>query len=198
MTCNLELTYDPDDRSTVPEDYSVVITDDQIGCNLWLQSARDCWRGQNVLHIGVGNSSVYRLFADMDTVVDGISIAEREIEEAERLKEELEKPYCVFNFNKYDKKNWDKWPNKYKVIVDNNLKQHACCEDHWKDYYRAMIDLLEPGGFIVTHEQGFGSHKNKTTSLSIQELKDLAPDCEVYVIKSIGDTWHPVTVWKKP
>lgn len=192
MICSLKINYNSEDI-----DYSTYTTEDQLGCNQYVDMIRNQLTGSHLLHVGVGTSSVYWMLQESNIAVDGITIVEKEIEVAEKLKEITKKPYCVFSFNKYDVKNFKDWPTRYSCIVDNNLKQHACCEHHWKQYWYMLLSLLDEGGVIVTHEQGFGSENNLTTSLTVDELMTLSPDHEVKEIKTIGTTWHPVVIRKK-
>lgn len=146
---------------------------DQIGCNEYLQALRSHLEGAKVLHIGIGNSSVLIQFHECFRQIDGITIMDSEIRVANGLRRLFSLEYVVHKFNKYDATYIHKLATDYDVVIDNNLKQHACCQNHWVDYFYALLERLAPNGFLLTHTQGFAPHSNRVLPLSTQELKVL-------------------------
>lgn len=169
MTCNLELTYN-DDR------WATIISPDQEGCNKYLHSIEDQLKGKDVLHVGIGNSSVYREFGHLFNSLLGITIMQSEWNVAERLIYESHPTkqciYSLSSINKYDPRSTESL-DKYDIIIDNNLKMHACCHEHWLGYWNCLNTILKVQGKIITHTQGFAPHTDKITALSIEELKHI-------------------------
>ena len=161
MSCQLELTYN-DDR------WATIVSPDQEGCNQYLEKVY--LTNKTALHIGIGNSSVYAKFGNVLSKLDGITIMESEILVAHSLVKTCR--YKLFKINKYNPDSILLLDN-YDVIVDNNLKQHACCPFHWRVYFKNILTKLNPNGFLLTHTQGFAPHSDKIDSLSVDELKYL-------------------------
>lgn len=163
MSCSLDLTYN-DDR------WATIISPDQEGCNEYLQSIRTSLIGRRALHIGIGTSSVYRSFYDTFSLIDGITIMDSEIAVA---KQYPDFPYNIYKMNKYDALNIQSLP-EYDVIIDNNLKQHACCQQHWEEFFVELLNHISLGGILLTHQQGYAPHINRVTFLTDKELEDLS------------------------
>jgi hypothetical protein len=164
MSCELDLVYD-DDR------WATIVSPDQDGCNDYLSTIKDSIIGAKILHVGIGNSSVYKMFQDVAGRIDGITIMDSEIEVA---KDYIHLPtqYVIHKFNKYDitqfKTMWG-----FDFIIDNNLKQHACCQQHWEEYFTCILNKIHVSGMLITHEQGYVPHTDRITPLSTDELLQL-------------------------
>ena len=171
MPCNKPLLYDNDL-------WSVIITPDQLGCNRYLWSIYDRVVGARILHIGIGASAIFHAFREEAEAIDGLTIVPSETKVAADLASRYKKEYRIWNFNKYDCANFEASgvPRGYDFIVDNNLKQHACCNQHWLEYFDTIGSRLSPGGQLITHTQGFGRFtwlKTEVEALTIDELQDL-------------------------
>jgi hypothetical protein len=158
--------------------WSIIITPDQLGCNRYLWSIYDQVVGARILHIGTGASTIFHAFRDEAERIDGITIVPSEIAVGANLAGCYKKEYRIWNFNKYDCASFDAFnvPRDYDFIVDNNLKQHACCNDHWREYFNTIASRLSPGGQLITHTQGFCRFtgvKTDVEALTVEELRDL-------------------------
>ena len=155
--------------------WAEITSDDQIGCNLFVSHYKDMFVGKNVLHVGIGSSSMLIQFHHIFGRLDGITIMQSEIDKANLLRPKYGLEYRVYQIDKYnttrDEGKLDALTNDYHLIVDNNLKQHGCCERHWDSYMAQILSKLVPGGILLTHTQGFAPHTNHVSALSIQELK---------------------------
>ena len=85
---------------------------------------------KNLLHIGVGNSYV-ALNLEKYSHIDGVTISDKEIIKANKLKLPN---YKIFFKNKYSKGDliMDRG-GFYDLIIDNNLKSFACCDAAFED-----------------------------------------------------------------
>jgi len=146
---------------------------DQLECNQFLQNLGPLLEGAKVLHVGIGNSSVLLQFHELFRQIDGITIMDSEIRVADGVRPLFDLDYQIYQFNKYDAANLQVLGSDYDVIIDNNLKQHACCQNHWVDYFYGLLERLSPQGFVLTHTQGFAPHSDRITPLSLPELETL-------------------------
>jgi cyclopropane fatty-acyl-phospholipid synthase-like methyltransferase len=166
MSCNLPLVYDDDT-------WASIVSPDQAGCNAYIRSRLEFFRGAKVLHVGTGTSSLLVEFHDVFDRLDGITIMQSEIDVASEVRKRYGKEYIVYSFNKYKTSALSLIDSDYDLIVDNNLKQHACCEEHWVQYFHAIVSKLSKGGMLLTHTQGFAPHTDRVSWLSVEELQDL-------------------------
>lgn len=166
MSCDLPITYNDDT-------WSRIVSPDQEGCNAYLESIKPSLKNEKCLHVGIGTSSVLAKFHAVLDRIDGITVMDSEIEVANRLRPEYGLEYKIFKFNKYDAKNLKLLSNNYSIIIDNNLKQHACCQQHWEQYFLTMLSKLSKHGRLITHTQGFAPHTNRVGWLSLGELQML-------------------------
>lgn len=170
MSCELDLVYD-DDR------WATIISPDQEGCNEYLLGIKDKIKDAKVLHVGTGNSSVFTQFYSSFRELHGITIMDSEIQVAYEcilgvtLWESC--TYNIFKVNKYDIEQMKQLDSDYDIIIDNNLKQHGCCQEHWEEYFHCLLGKLAINGFILTHSQGFAPHTNRVTALTDTEMVGL-------------------------
>ena len=48
---------------------------------------------------------------------------------------------------------------EYDVIIDNNINQYACCDEHYMDYFNWILDsVASRNGEIITHIAGYYQH----------------------------------------
>lgn len=187
MTCNLPIVYDQPNWLPAIKADPEHVTEDQQGCNQYLSWLMGSWKrdpAPNILHVGVGTSSIYKQFGRRSDFITGVTVLAVESDLAHRLAVTASCPYIVLVCNKYNSEQLEAvWrvrnpSRKFDYIVDNNLKQHACCQEHWEDYFRNLLfNFLEIGGSIITHTQGFAPHTSRITALTIEELKRLSGPC---------------------
>ncbi len=130
------------------------------------------------MHIGTGASAIFHAFREEAERIDGITIVPSEIEVGAKLATGYKKEYKIWDLNKYDCASFDALnvPKDYDFIIDNNLKQHACCNEHWREYFNTIASRLSPRGQLITHTQGFGRFtwvKTEVEALTVGELGDL-------------------------
>lgn len=175
MECPKPLLYH-DDR------WSIIITPDQLGCNRYLWSIYDQVMDSRILHVGTGASAVFHAFRNEAATIDGITIIPSEIDVAANLAKEYNKPYRIWNFNKYDRESFEeaRVPCDYTFIIDNNLKQHACCNQHWRDYFQIIASHLAEGGRLITHTQGFCRYTRAQTEVEALTVEELEALCSAH------------------
>lgn len=191
--CGLELTYNDDT-------WSSVVSPDQVGCNEYILKHIDSLNGKNILHVGIGNSSVYTAFGKSVARIDGITIMDSEIRVAESIIDASWCPYNIYKLNKYNKSNFSNFSKDYSMIIDNNLSHYACCQQHWEEYFYAIEDLLVDGGCILTHSQGFMPHTRNIGTLTLSELEKLsAGRLDVIQVADMMNNYNhsPVIIRKK-
>ncbi|MGE5269131.1 MAG: hypothetical protein ACM3JG_05605 [Thiohalocapsa sp.] len=125
-------------------------TRDQTRIEDWL-SRLDLIR-QNILHIGVGNSSLALRLAGNVHSIFGTTIYQSEKE----LSETLKLPnYTVALINKFSRSMFD-IAEQFDVVVDSAPGGYVCCHFHFSRMMLAYRDLLAPGGVLVTAQPGWG------------------------------------------
>ncbi len=132
-------------------DYSTLEeTLDQQEINRWLQQ-RDLQQRQ-ILHIGIGNSSVARMALPAAARVCGLTVAENEW----RLARRLQLPrYEALLCNKYSPDLQTRLQGQqFDYILDNNLASFVCCCSHMESYLATLCQLLAPDGVLLTHWAG--------------------------------------------
>ena len=169
MSCNKPRLYNNDL-------WSFKISPDQLGINRYLWSIYNDVVGSRILHVGIGASALFHAFREEAERIDGITIQQSEIDVGVRLSTHYIKNYRIWNLNKYDGPSFDAFevPSDYDFIVDNNLKQHACCNEHWHEYFTRIASRLAPAGQLITHTKGFGRWiKTEVEALTVEELRGL-------------------------
>lgn len=164
MTCDMPLVYNSDI-------WASTVSPDQLGIHEYIETLN--YPGAKLLHVGIGNSALFLQFGEGLCQVDGITIMDSEVKVAQEIAKKSSTPYVIYQFNKYDISQYSVLAGRYHFIVDNNLKQHACCDQHWHEYFNLMLDMLTPRGQLLTHNLGFASHSNLVDKLTIEELVEL-------------------------
>lgn len=189
MKCNLPQSWQDEEWLTKnPERVSFA----QVSVNNYLRDAQGLYRGKKALHIGVGNSSMYKDLHGVFSQIDGITNTKQELEMA--------KGYRVYLVNKYDADEFSKLDGDYDVINDVNLKSFACCNDHWIDFMKTVVERLKIGGRLISHTAGFGGHgslmDNSTTMKEMYQL--LQPSCFLFEMKHLADEsgYYPFIIEK--
>lgn len=156
---------------------------DQDGCNEYIEKNIEKFVNKKVLHVGIGNSSVFCKFCDVFLHLDGITIMDLETIVADNIKSKFcnSCTYEIYKFNKYDVGNFSKI-GKYDLIIDNNLKTYSCCLNHWIEYFHCIVEKLEKNGILLTHMQGFVPHTNRVDALSVEELEILCHLHENFIL----------------
>ena len=106
---------------------------------------------KNLLHIGIGNSHIALNLKNYKSI-DGITISNNELNKAK----DLEIPnYNIYFKNKYS--NGDLLINRvgfYDLIIDNNLKSFACCDNAFEDLINKYKNYLKNNGSIISSLRG--------------------------------------------
>ncbi|MEA2232282.1 MAG: hypothetical protein QOD83_2098 [Solirubrobacteraceae bacterium] len=113
--------------------------------------AMDLDRGQQILHVGVGNSRLAQRFAPRVHLVDGLTVWQPEKTLADSLQIAN---YTVYFLSKYSREFLTTIGNRYDYIVDNNLASFACCKYHFYRMLDNYLWCLRPGGRILTDQRG--------------------------------------------
>ena len=158
------------------------ISPSQISINNYLKNAKNLYQGKKMLHIGIGNSSIFKELSDVFGQIDGVTNMHQELERAGK--------YRVYLINKYNLDELSKIDSDYDVIVDVSLKSYACCNEHWLGFMKAVINKLKIGGRLISHTGGFGGHAspNFDNSTNIAEIYQLlGTNCFLFEIKHRSD-----------
>src|SRR3990167_11220299 len=170
MSCSLPIVYN-DDR------WSTIESLDQLGCDMQLARLleHDLKTEKTLLHVGIGISSTARLFDGVFSIIHGISVTDSELKMAREIAPLLSCNYEVIKMNKYNAESFNTpfLLDKYDYIIDNNLKQHACCQEHWINYFNNLLNKMTKDSYLITHNRGFSSHTNLVQDLCIGELEVL-------------------------
>lgn len=97
------------------------------------------------LHIGIGNSSLAKKFAHQVKRLDGITVAQEEIDTAPKIEN-----YRVWWCDKHSLAFLT--DERYDVIIDSTPAGHACCWKHFRDYLRMAFAMLR--GVYLTDQAG--------------------------------------------
>lgn len=190
--CKLDIVFND-------EKWATTVSPDQESINSWLEANLIFIKDKNILHIGIGNSSIFSKFKDIALNIDGITVMNVEANIAKDISIIHKKRYQIYVFNKYDISNYKELP-AYDLIIDNNAKKYSCCQKHWVEYFRVILSHLKKEGVFITHEQGFAPNSDKIDSLSIKELKELAePGCSVAIEHQVKNEFglSPVVIKRK-
>jgi len=118
---------------------------------------------KNILHIGIGNSFIYEKLKKHCKIY-GITISNNEINKALLYKD---KNYKVFYCDKISSKLMDIFnTNMFDLIIDNNLKSYACCQNSFNFMFENFIKLLRRDGSIVTSRNGMNWVKDLKPKLA--------------------------------
>src|SRR5512138_1846615 len=88
------------------------------------------------LHIGIGNSSLAKLYAEQIKRLDGITVCREEIDTAPQM-DNYHAWICDKHsplFLSYE---------RYDVIIDTTPFGHACCKRHLEQYFRNVFSMLK-------------------------------------------------------
>jgi hypothetical protein len=132
-------------------DYSrMPTTPDQVRIEDVLATMR-LGRRRNVLHIGVGNSSLAQRLAPRLGRIDGVTVSKAEQARARSLRIPN---YTTFVVSKFSQAFCTTVSGSYDVIADNNLTSFACCAYHVYRMFENYLSCLRPRGCILTDEEG--------------------------------------------
>lgn len=121
-----------------------------------------------ILHVGVGSSALARRWAGRVAAIDGLTVVEAEAAHAERLG--LAR-YRVFLADKYRE---IPVQGPYDLILDNNLSSFTCCISHFREMFARYVELLAPGGYILTERRGMAYAQPGAFALSMADLRAIA------------------------
>lgn len=166
----------------------------QVSVNNYLKNK--LYQGKKALHIGIGNSSVYKDLHGVFSRIDGITNTQEEFDMGKILSDK----YRVYLINKYNLDELAKIDSDYDVIVDVNLKSFACCNEHWLGFMKAVIGKLKVGGILISHTAGFGGYGTIfDNSVKMEELYQLLePNCTLSEMKHLSDNsgYYPFIIEK--
>ena len=111
-----------------------------------------------ILHVGVGNSSLARRFAGRVRTIDGITVHQNEKTSADLL---AIANYTVHVVNKYGRKVVSVLPHNYDFIIDNNLASFACCRKHFSIMLENYMTVLRAHGRILTCQIGMDAYHDE-------------------------------------
>lgn len=174
MTCNLpQLWQDEQWLTKNPERISSA----QVDINRYLRMAEDVYKGKKLLHIGIGNSSMFRELSDVFAVIDGMTNVTQELEVGRTYGSPEQ--YRIYMMNKHDPDQLATLDHDYDIIADTNLKSFSCCIEHWMSFLEGILNKLKPGGKLISHTAGFGGYMSPIygnvmdNSLKMEELVQL-------------------------
>ena len=128
---------------------------DQKGIDAYIADNQDTYRDKICLHVGTGNSSIAIAHHKLFKRIDGLAIAPDEVEFATDLQISN---YACYLINKHKLEELSVLGN-YDVIIDNNIKLYACCDEHYMDYFNWILDSVASiNGEIITHTAGYHQH----------------------------------------
>ena len=130
---------------------------DQTGMGAYIADNRDTYRDKTCLHIGTGTSSIAINHHKLFKHIDGLAIDPNEV----KFANDLQIPnYTCYLINKYKIEEISVL-GEYDVIIDNNIKLYACCDEHYMDYFDWILDsVASRNGEIITHTAGYYQHVN--------------------------------------
>ena len=126
------------------------VTSDEREITNFLNSS-NLLKNKDILHIGIGNSFLAASILDFKSI-DGLTISNSELLNAQKLNI---LNYKVFFKNKYSKDDLIKnRENYYDLIIDNNLKSFACCENAFENLILKYKRYLKNDGYIISSLKG--------------------------------------------
>tara|TARA_B100000131_G_scaffold259267_1_gene254758 strand:- start:88 stop:738 length:651 start_codon:yes stop_codon:yes gene_type:complete len=118
----------------------------------------------NILHIGVGNSQIYKKLTNKVKSIDGITISNKELKLGNSFKDIN---YRVKFCDKMSKEFKDIFHNKrFDLIIDNNLKSYSCCQKSFNFMFENITKMLTEKGIIITSINGMNWFKSLKPKLS--------------------------------
>lgn len=119
----------------------------------YLTETKPRCRGKNLLHVGLGNGSLFKATrAELRSFV-GITISEPELQEFRRRFGDASEARILLA-NKHDPRFFAAIGSEFDVIVDVNLKSYACCEKHFHETMSFFGHSLAEGGTLLTAQSG--------------------------------------------
>ena len=109
--------------------------------------------GKRVLHVGIGNSSIFRAYGNQIAAFAGLTVGLPEksyFDQTFGRRTDVE----IYLANKHDPRNYHKIEGLFDLIIDVNLKSYACCERHFHDMLAFYLDRLAFEGTILTAASG--------------------------------------------
>lgn len=97
------------------------------------------------LHVGIGNSSLAKLFCSQIKRLDGITVCQEEIDTAPKFEN-----YLVRICNKHGEGLLN--GQTYDVVIDTTPCGHACCWHHFRAYLKNVFSLVT--GVYLTDKVG--------------------------------------------
>jgi hypothetical protein len=136
------------------------------------------WPDAKWLHIGIGNSSLERIFAPQIGTMVGITVCQEEIDTAPKWHN-----FIPLLCDKHSPAFLTSW--HYSVIIDTTPTAHACCWKHLQDYLRNVFSMLAPEGVYLTDKVGLAWARPTGKGMTPDEFGD--------VIKQYGVRWQWLT-----
>lgn len=114
----------------------------------------DLLLSKSILHVGIGNGSLYRSFSPHVSRFTGLTISAPEIDAFNHRFPGHGATLVVGNKHDFRILRRIGKDRIFDIIVDVNLKSFACCHQHFEDYIDFLAAALAPGGTVVTSERG--------------------------------------------
>ena len=133
-------------------------TSDQKAIGDYIAKRPEDYTGKTCLHIGTGTSSIAISHHKLFKHIDGLTICPDEF----KFANDLQIPnYTCYLINKHKLEELNVL-GEYDVIIDNNIKTYACCDDHYNDYFNWILaSVASRNGEIITHTQGYYDLDNR-------------------------------------
>jgi hypothetical protein len=109
--------------------------------------------GKTLLHVGIGNGSLFKAIGEDVEIYVGVTISIPELRLFEEWFAEQKQARAILA-NKHDPREFSRIGSAFDIIVDVNLKSFACCERHFDATITYYASCLKPQGMIVTAESG--------------------------------------------
>ena len=127
-------------------------TREETAVQAYLRDRPSLVHGASMLHIGVGNGSLFEAFGAELAVYVGVTIS---LPEVRHFEADLSTPEStVLLADKYDVAALWSLPRRFDLIVDVNLRSYACCETHFSELMAFYADRLGPGAILITAQSG--------------------------------------------
>lgn len=190
MSCNLPTLWTDEEWLTKnPERISGA----EVSVTNYLKKSLNLYEGKKILHIGIGNSSLFKQLRGVFGQIDGVTNTKQELRVGKEAGFEN-----IYLMNKYSEE-FEKL-GTYDVIVDVNLKSFACCNEHWLSYFKTVIGKLKLGGRLISHTAGFGGYMSPLTtfdnSMKMEELYKLLENCFLFEMKHLDENGYPIIIEK--
>lgn len=111
------------------------------------------YRDKTLLHVGIGNGSLFTAIGAGLRAYTGITISRPELEIFRQTFVDRENVRTILA-NKHDERLFDSIGDHFDIIVDVNLKSFACCEKHFQATMLYFANSLSPGGIAITAQSG--------------------------------------------